>query len=165
MNAAEKVSIGNGVRIDTPWRVQLDKRVTLESDVWVKLVATDATLTVGEYTFVGRGTEFDIGDQIHIGSNVLIAPRVFITDHSHNIAPNQKIGDQGCASAAVTIGDDVWIGTNAVILPGVSIGKGAVIGAGAVVRSDVPEYEIWAGVPAKRIRSRHQELNHEQNSE
>lgn len=58
--------------------------------------------------------------------------------------PNQK----------VTIGDDAWIGTRVIILPGVSVGKGAIIGAGAVVTKDVPEYAVVAGVPAKVIKYR-----------
>jgi acetyltransferase-like isoleucine patch superfamily enzyme len=52
------------------------------------------------------------------------------------------------------IGDDVWLGAGAVITPGVRIGTGAVIGANCVVTHDVPEYEIWGGVPARRIGSR-----------
>jgi acetyltransferase-like isoleucine patch superfamily enzyme len=54
----------------------------------------------------------------------------------------------------VTIGDDVWIGTHTTILPGVTIGSGCVIGAGAVVSSNIPEYAVAAGVPAKIIRQR-----------
>ena len=54
----------------------------------------------------------------------------------------------------MTIGNDVWIGENAVILGGISIGDGAVIGAGAIVTKDVPPYTIVGGVPAKKIRSR-----------
>jgi acetyltransferase-like isoleucine patch superfamily enzyme len=56
--------------------------------------------------------------------------------------------------APITIEDDVWIGVNAVILKGVTIGKGAIIGAGAVVTKFVPPYEIWGGIPAKKIGQR-----------
>ena len=52
------------------------------------------------------------------------------------------------------IGDDVWIGTNAIILNGTNIGDGSVIGAGSVVTKDIPCYEIWGGIPAKKIRDR-----------
>ncbi len=61
---------------------------------------------------------------------------------------------QGLKNISVTIEDDVWIGSRVIILPGIKIGKGSIIGAGAVVTKDVPEYSIVGGVPAKLIRSR-----------
>ena len=61
---------------------------------------------------------------------------------------------QGGTVVQVTIGDDVWIGTRAIILPGVTIGNGVIIGAGAVVTKDVPDYAIVGGVPARVIRFR-----------
>ena len=118
------------------------------------MVDQNATIAIGDYTFVGRGTELDIAKEIVIGSNVLIAPRAFITDHSHNIDGGQPIQSQGCTTQSIMIGDDVWIGTGAVILLGVSIGPGAVIGAGAIVNRNVPANEVWAGVPARKIRTR-----------
>ena len=143
---ADLVAIG----IDDP----VGTRVTLEDDVWIKLVNQQAHIDIGAFSFLGRGTELDVSRSVSIGSNVLIAPRVFITDHSHNCAPGEPNSQQGCISQPVRIGNDVWIGTGATILSGVTIGDGAVIGAGAVVRSDVPTNEIWAGVPARKIRER-----------
>ena len=151
---ATKVNIGPRTRVDYPWRVSIGTRATLESDVWLKVVDQNATIAIGDYTFVGRGTELDIAKEIVIGSNVLIAPRVFITDHSHNIDDGQPIQSQGCTTQSIMIGDDVWIGTGAVIVLGVSIGPGAVIGAGAIVNRNVPANEVWAGVPARKIRTR-----------
>ena len=153
-SVGNKVCIEKGCRIDFPWCVSIGDRATLEPDVWLKLVADDASLTIGEYSFLGRGTELDVSQSVTIGSHCLIAPRVFITDHTHNIAPGTNIVDQGCESSPVRIGNDVWIGTGATILSGVTIGDGAVVGAGAIVRCDIPANEIWAGVPAKKIRSR-----------
>ncbi|PAY18790.1 hypothetical protein CKO51_14570 [Rhodopirellula sp. SM50] len=149
-----KVNIGARCRMDYPHGIWLGTRVTLEDDVWLKLVNQQAKLDVGAFTFFGRGTELDVSQRVSIGSNVLIAPRVFITDHSHNSRRGLPINQQGCNSQAVSIGNDVWIGTGATILSGVTIGDGAVIGAGAVVRSHVPDHEIWAGVPARRIGER-----------
>ncbi|MDP2228898.1 MAG: DapH/DapD/GlmU-related protein, partial [Moraxellaceae bacterium] len=68
--------------------------------------------------------------------------------------PNEPINTQGYALGAVTIQDDVWIGARAIILPGVLIGQGAVIAAGAVVTKSVPAYGVYAGVPAKAIGER-----------
>lgn len=149
-----KVGVGSGSRVDFPGGVSLGGRVTIEDDVWMKLVDETAKLSVGEFSFFGRGTELDVAESVAIGSNVLIAPRCFITDHSHNITSGQPISQQGCVSRPVKIGNDVWIGTGATILAGVTIGDGAVIGAGAVVRSDVPSNEIWAGLPARKLRDR-----------
>jgi galactoside O-acetyltransferase len=85
---------------------------------------------------------------------VFIAPGVFITDHGQNLVPGTRIAEQGSRAAAVSIGDDVWVGAGAVILPGVAIGYGSVVGAGAVVREDVPEGTVVAGEPARVIRHR-----------
>ena len=60
----------------------------------------------------------------------------------------------GQVKAPVVIEDDVWLGTHVVVLPGVTIGKGAIIGASSVVTKDIPAYEVWAGVPAKFIKRR-----------
>lgn len=93
---------------------------------------------------------------LKIGNRVAISPNVTVVCES---APNnseiQKIEyvkNNLICDKEVIIEDDVWIGSNSVILPGVRIGKGAIIGAGAVVSKDVPAYSIAAGVPAKVIR-------------
>ncbi len=146
-----KCLIGQRCRIDYPWTVSFGSRVTLESDVWIKVVDSTASVQIGNQTFLGRGVEIDVLHSVTIGRHVLIAPHVFITDHNHNINKEILIAQQGCSSSEVQIGDDVWVGTGVTILPGVTIAQGAVIGAGAVVTKDVPEYEIWAGVPAKKM--------------
>ena len=58
---------------------------------------------------------------------------------------------QPTAKGAIKIADDVWLGANVIVLKGVTIGRGAIVGAGAVVTKSIPEYEIWAGVPAKKL--------------
>jgi acetyltransferase-like isoleucine patch superfamily enzyme len=139
------------VRIDRAWTVTLGLRSTFESDVWIKVVSDTARVHVGDHTFVGRATEIDVSLQVVIGAHVLIAPRVFITDHKHNIAADRLIDSQGCTAAPVTIGDDVWLGTGCVVLPGVTIGAGAAVGAGAVVTRDVAPNSIVVGIPAREI--------------
>lgn len=91
-----------------------------------------------------------------IGKNVLLAPGVSILSTSHNyIEKNKLILEQGLSQVNIPIiGDDVWIGRNAIVLPGVKIGNGAVVGAGSVVTKDVSPYDVVAGVPAKKISSR-----------
>lgn len=85
----------------------------------------------------------------------MMGPEVTILTHTHRIDRTDiPMGQQGSMVSEVVIGDDVWIGMRAIILPGVRIGSGAVIGAGAVVTKDVPDYAVVGGVPARVIRYR-----------
>jgi len=92
----------------------------------------------------GRGG-VKIGDYVLIGPNVIIAS----SQHRYDIK-GTPIMFQGHIKEEVVIGNDVWIGANAVILPGVTIGDGTIIGAGAVVTSDIDPYSIVGGVPARK---------------
>jgi acetyltransferase-like isoleucine patch superfamily enzyme len=93
--------------------------------------------------------------KVSIGNDVLIGPYVLIHSGNHRFSdPGVRIQDQGHNSAPIAIDDDVWIGAHVVVLQGVSIGRGAVIGAGAVVNKNVEPYTIVAGVPAKKIGER-----------
>jgi acetyltransferase-like isoleucine patch superfamily enzyme len=76
-----------------------------------------------------------------------------VTALNHNFADtNRRIDEQGISTRPVVIGDDVWIGANAVILPGVTIGRHVVVAAGAVVTQDVPDSCVVAGIPAKVVK-------------
>jgi maltose O-acetyltransferase len=86
-----------------------------------------------------------------IGDRVMIASHTAITTLTHNYY-DEDIRFAPAIDKKILIGDDVWIGSHAVIMPGISIGKGAVIGAGSVVTKDVKEHTIVAGVPAKLIK-------------
>jgi acetyltransferase-like isoleucine patch superfamily enzyme len=154
MRSGGKCMIDRGVRLDRPWTVRLGTRVTMEANVWIKSFRDYTKVAIGDHAFLGRGVELDVSESLTIGAYTLIAPNVFITDHGHKRSRANLIVEQGCDSRPVVIGEDVWIGTAAVILPGVSIGRGAIVGAGAVVAHDIPEYEIWAGVPARRVGCR-----------
>jgi carbonic anhydrase/acetyltransferase-like protein (isoleucine patch superfamily) len=149
-----KCLLDRGSRLEYPWRIQIGERSQLEPDVWFKLVSPFAEVSVGEYSFLGRGLEIDVVQKVTMGAHVLIAPGVFITDHIHDIAPNVRIDEQGTSAAPVSIGDDVWLGAGAIVLPGVTIGAGSVVGAGAVVRGDVAPSTVVAGVPARVVRRR-----------
>jgi maltose O-acetyltransferase len=93
---------------------------------------------------------------VKIGDNVMMGPDVIIFSRNHvfenRMVPMNVQG--GTEGNPVLIGDDVWIGARAIILPGVHIGKGAIVGAGAVVSKDVPEYAIVAGNPARVIKQK-----------
>lgn len=105
---------------------------------------------IGNRVFFNHNCSITCSEKIVIGNNCNIANNVVIVDHDHKLGKQGVI--DGLESAAVYIGENVWIGANAVILKGVSIGNGAVIAAGAVVNHDIPAYEVWGGVPAKKIK-------------
>lgn len=92
---------------------------------------------------------------ITIGDSVLIAAHVQIFSANHVFdKPDARIRTQGERAAAVTIGNDVWLGAGAIILAGVTIGDGAVVAAGSVVNADVPPFTVAAGVPARVVKQR-----------
>lgn len=107
-------------------------------------------IEIGKDTIIGDHCFLDGRAKLKIGNHVGIASQVLIYNDQHNLHSNQYENAYG----PVTIEDYVFIGPRVIILPGVTIGRGSAIGAGAVVTKDVPEYEIWGGIPAKKIGER-----------
>lgn len=107
-------------------------------------------ITIGQDTIVGDHAFLDGRDRLQIGNHVDIASEVMIYNSEHDLTAEDFVA----TLAPVQIGDYVFIGPRAIILPGVKIGKGAVVAAGAVVTKDVPEFAIVGGVPAKEIGER-----------
>lgn len=143
-----------GVRVDRPWRVRMGERCVIQRDVWLSVGSSSGILEVGDHTFMGRGVEIEVSLRVRIGHGGLIAPGVYITDHNHQTTLGDAMFERPCSAAPVDIGEDVWIGANCVILPGVTIGDGAIVAAGAVVNRDVPPRAIVGGVPARLLRYR-----------
>lgn len=144
--------IYGSVRMDTPpyRRFSLGKRSVIESFSCINNAVGD--VLIGDHTRIGIHNTI-IGP-VTIGHHVNLAQGITVTALNHNFSDlNKRIDEQGISTQPVTISDDVWIGANAVILPGVTIGQHAVVAAGAVVTKDVPPYSIVAGVPAKVIKS------------
>lgn len=109
-------------------------------------------VTIGDHTRIGIHSTI-IGP-VCIGSHVHLAQGITVTALNHNFTnTDQRIDQQGITTQQVVIGDDVWIGANSVILPGVTIGHHCVVAAGAVVTKDVPDYCVVGGVPAKVIKT------------
>lgn len=104
----------------------------------------------------GIGINCQISSGVSIGKNVMMAPEVVILTTSHNHESiNIPMVEQGqCEIKNVKIKDDVWIGQRTIILPGLTIEKGTIIGAGSVVTKSFPPYSIIGGNPAKLIKSR-----------
>ena len=108
-------------------------------------------VTIGDYTRIG--IHCTVIGPVCIGHHVNLAQGITVTALNHNFGDTAKrIDEQGISTKPIVIGDDVWIGANAVILPGVTIGKHCVVAAGAVVNKDVPDNCVVGGVPAKIIK-------------
>lgn len=114
-------------------------------------------LIIGSNTYIGEYNNIRIaGGEILIGRNCLISQHITIVTSNHQMAKSQLICEQPWTNKNnfIHIGDDVWIGANSVLLPGITIGRGAVIAAGSVVTRDVLDYAIVAGNPARILKYR-----------
>ena len=144
--------IYGSVRMDTPpyRKFSLGRRSVVESYACINNAVGD--VVIGDHTRIGL--HCTVIGPVTIGSHVNLAQGITVTALNHNFEDaGLRIDEQGVSTKAVTIGDDVWIGTNAVILPGVTIGRHVVVAAGAVVTKDVPDHSLVAGVPAKVVKS------------
>jgi acetyltransferase-like isoleucine patch superfamily enzyme len=172
--------IEHGVRLLSPANIRLGAKVYLDSGVYLNALPAgitigegtslmhgaifhtfnyrglpDAGITVGRNCFFGEYTcirgqgGVTIGDGVYTGTQVQIAA----VNHVYS-DPDRFIKDQGITAEGIVIEDDVWLGSNAVVVDGVTIGKGSIIGAGAVVTKDLPPYSIAVGVPAKVVKDR-----------
>jgi acetyltransferase-like isoleucine patch superfamily enzyme len=114
-----------------------------------------ARMVIGDGTWIGQQCFFHAAGGLVIGCDVGIGPAVRILTSAHRLDELDKpILQSTVEFAAVVIEDGSDIGAGAILLPGIRVGRGAQVGAGAVVSHDVPEYAIVAGVPARSIRSR-----------
>jgi acetyltransferase-like isoleucine patch superfamily enzyme len=113
-------------------------------------------IVIGEHSVINRDCTLDGRGKLTIGKNVSISPEVMILTAEHAVQDSQFSG----VERPVVIRDYAWIGSRAVILPGVTLGQGAVVAAGAVVTKDVPDYAIVGGVPARQIGTRNPQLNY-----
>lgn len=131
--------IGAGVKI---WR-----------DVWID---DYAKLSVGDAVTIGKSVMLICGGGVTLGHRVMIGHGAKIISGGHQIPEGRETPMRwsGAELSPVSIDEDAWIGAGAIILPGVTVGRGAVVAAGAVVSNPVPEYAIVGGVPARLIRQR-----------
>lgn len=159
-------STGQGVSVAKPLRasnlslVQLGRRVTIHSNCWINVLrfAGDGDapkIVMRDGVCIGMDATISAAQKIEIGENVFTARNVYISDHAHEFHDvTRPISSQGIGNIGeVSIGADTWIGQNAVILPGVTVGRHCVIAANSVVNSDVPDYSVAAGAPARVVRA------------
>lgn len=143
--------IHHSARMDTPpyRKFSLGDYSVVESFACINNAVGD--VMIGDHTRIGLHNTI-IGPVI-IGSHVNLAQGITVTALNHNFDDSKKrIDEQGVSTNAVVIEDDIWIGANAVILPGVTIGHHSVVAAGAVVTKDIPPHSLVAGIPAKVIK-------------
>lgn len=159
---------GRSVGIGTRSVIQNDGHIELGKGVWL---STDVNIETSGHIVIGDGTTIQrrctLNGNVKIGKECIFAPNVFVSSGTHPFRadPSLSIRAQERAIAAgmlqpdtldrpVVIGDDCWIGINVVIMPGVTIGNGAVIGANAVVVGDVKGRTVVGGIPARQISVR-----------
>ena len=119
-------------------------------------IESPENITIGNNISVNRGCLIDAsGGDISLGNNILIGPNTVLRAAGHIFTERDTpIRNQNHTRGIIVIEDDIWLGANITILPNVTIGKGSVIGAGAVVTKDIEPYSIAVGVPCKKIKTR-----------
>ncbi|MFT5548673.1 MAG: acetyltransferase-like isoleucine patch superfamily enzyme [Candidatus Azotimanducaceae bacterium] len=131
---------------------KVGKRCTFYPRVWI---APGRNFVLGDDVDLALDVLITTSGGVEIGDRTLIGYRTQIISANHSIPENRgNIFGSGHDKAKVTIGKDVWIGGNSMIMPGVTIGNGAIVAGGSVVIKDVPPYTIVGGVPAKVIKER-----------
>lgn len=159
----ERIRLGDGVRIaggvtlrantESACGIRLGDGCTVQESVLIN--ANRGEVTIGSRSWIGPFCLLYGNGGVRIGDNVLIAAHTSINTVSHHFSRcDIPINDQGVHCDPVVIEDDVWVGMNAVVLQGVTIGRGAIVGAGAVVTRDVPAWSIVMGVPARVVGHR-----------
>jgi len=135
-------------------KLQIGHHTTISDYTFIQLTKPSPYIIIGDHTVIGRNCFIASKTKLTIGNYVLIGAYCQIIDNSHSIDRNNLIINQKANYSPVRIMDDVWLGTGVKVLKGVTIGNGAVIGANSVVTKNIPNYEIWAGNPAKYINKR-----------
>ena len=153
LSNGKKIYIGRYVVFAGRDKIRLGEDVRLYGFDYLNAEGNQGYIHVGEKSHIdqfcvlyGQGG-LEIGNYCAIASGV----KIYSQSNQYSYDPDQKIIEQPVVYRKVKIGDDVWVGANAVILPGVEIGVSAIVGAGAVVRKEIPSCAIVAGVPAEII--------------
>lgn len=148
------ITIGKNVIIKTTdsGTVIIEDNVSIERNCYI--YAQYGKIIIGKNGFIGAGSQIVAKKSIKIGQDSLISAYSIIRDANHGIVKGESIISQDHDIKEVIIEDDVWLGSHAVVTAGSHIGKGAVVGANAVVTKDVKPYSVVGGVPAKFIKKR-----------
>ena len=162
-NASCRIDPRAIIRLGRGYRLVLGMHVAIGALTFISIEgdpnapdAENASLEIGDSTYIGELNNLRAFGGIRIGAKCLISQGVSIIGSNHSTALGAAAMDQPSRTdkMGVVIEDDVWIGANSVILPGVTIGTGAIVAAGSVVTSSVAAHTIVAGVPAKFLKVR-----------
>lgn len=138
--------------------VRLGRNVTIREFAWLQLTSRldspGDCIEIGDDTYIGPRSILGAAAALRIGRRCQIGANVSFIAESHLFAEGDEIFSQGVSRNGITIGDDCWIGNNAVILDGVEIGPGSVVGAATVVTRSLPARAVAVGAPARVIRTR-----------
>jgi acetyltransferase-like isoleucine patch superfamily enzyme len=141
------------IRVHGEAKIRIDDNVRIDRGVRI-LAANKSTIAIEEGTRIGFYSVFNGGDSITIGKKCLISGFVYLQTSMHRHEKNKFIQEQGYDHSPVSLGDDVWLGVHAVVLPGCHVGPGAIVGSNSVVTKDVESNAIVVGSPAKVINYR-----------
>ena len=155
----EGIQIHPSAEIRSPDRLTLGAHVVVDRGVLLHCGGMawsdfEGSIAIAAKSYIGPNSVLFGAGGIEIGEVVLISPGVVITSQQHGQARGTDMRDQPVVRERIVIERDVWVGANATILPGVRLGCGSVVGAGAVVREDVPAMTVVVGVPARAVRER-----------
>ena len=153
-NLGSRVRVKGRPRVVNDGVLNVGERVRIVSTVATTelVVSRYGKMEIGVSTFINYGCSITASCSVHIGANCNIGTHVMMMDNEfHRIEPERR--NETPESAAIHLGDNVWVGGRAIILSGVTIGDDSVIGAGSIVTSNVPPRSIAAGVPAKVLRA------------
>ena len=138
--------------------VQFGSHTSIDRNLWLScgvVPGNPGYFEIGDHSYIGPNAVMGADGPIVIGSHVQMGPNVTITAENHVFSdPSRRINEQGIRHQGITVEDDCWIGGGVIILDGVRIGRGSVIGAGAVVTRSIAPYSVAIGVPAQVVRNR-----------
>ena len=137
-----------------PKQIYIDDDVVIKESCLICACNNKSIISIGRNTSIGAYSVITSSEKIEIGSDCMLGPFIYIVDSNHGTSREKKMNQQKNITKPVIVKNDVWIGAKSVILPGVTIGEGAVIGAGSIITKDVESYKIVAGNPAKIIKDR-----------
>ncbi|MBP7274732.1 MAG: acyltransferase [Kiritimatiellae bacterium] len=162
--AGARVSIGRDFQAYHPDCIHVGNDVSIAHRVTLRAIRSypwttppqsfSPRMVIGDGCFINNGSQIACVGEVIVGRNVMIAENCFLSDHNHEYSdPGKSIKEQPLtAGGRLTIGDDTWIGAGCCVAGGRTIGTHCVIGANSVVTTDVPDFSVAAGVPARILR-------------
>lgn len=149
LSSSTRILINGNSEITFAGKICTERNVDIKAENGGKIF-------IDRNVFINSNSMITSLDSIYIGARTLIGPSVLIFDHDHDFEKDFELGvseGRHFITKPIRIEEDSWIGANVVILKGVSIGKGAVVAAGSVVTKNVEPYSVYAGCPARKIKS------------